>query len=359
MKTAAAWIIEKYQAARALTGEELKALLSSEDGEVYEELRCEADRVRRQWVGDAVHLRGIIEFSNFCRRGCAYCGINRHNRGLPRYRMPPEEIVETARRAVKLGFKTVVLQSGEDPFYTTELLAEVVREIKKAEVAVTLSVGERPPEDYQAWREAGADRYLLKFETSDSRLYARLHPGCSLDQRLRCLRSLKELGYQAGSGNIVGLPGQSVDTLAKDLLLMRLLRLEMAGIGPFIPHPGTPLGGYPAGSVELTLKVLALARLMLPWAHLPATTALGSLQQDGRQLGLKGGANVLMLNLTPAEYRRLYEIYPQKAEAAEEPEQLYRQYRDLVEGLGRPVAEDYGHGRLSGNCSHRPRKLFN
>ncbi|MDH7479890.1 MAG: radical SAM protein, partial [Syntrophomonadaceae bacterium] len=213
MKTAASGIIKKYQFTGTLSREELKALLSSEDGGVFEGLRREADRVRREWVGDAVHLRGIIEFSNFCRRSCAYCGINRHNRGLPRYRLTPEEVVETARRAAKLGFKTVVLQSGEDPFYTTELLAEVVREIKKAEVAVTLSVGERPPEDYRAWREAGADRYLLKFETSDPRLYARLHPGCSLDQRLRCLHSLKELGYQAGSGNIVGLPGQSVDTL--------------------------------------------------------------------------------------------------------------------------------------------------
>lgn len=328
----------------AVVKQQLNSLLADNRPGVLEDLRLEADEVRRQWVGDAVHVRGIIEFSNCCIRSCRYCGLNRFNDQLRRYRMPPDEIVDTALKAAAMGFKTIVLQSGDDFFYTREMIADMVREIKKTGVAVTLAVGERPGEDYRAWREAGADRYLLKFETSDSGLYNRLHPGTSLDIRLQCLRDLRSLGYQVGSGFMIGLPGQTPEILASDLMLMRSLQLEMAGVGPFIPHPATPLGLEPAGEVALALRVLALSRLVLPWAHLPATTALSSLDKDGRRLGLTGGANVLMPNITPPEYRKLYEIYPHKAEVTDSPRELYQATLDLIHELGRDEAADPGHG---------------
>ena len=324
--------------------EQLNILLADDRPELLEELRREADQVRRRWVGDAVHVRGIIEFSNYCIRNCQYCGLNRSNTRLQRYRIPPEEIVEIARGAVAMGFKTIVLQSGDDFYYTREMITDIVREIKATGAAVTLSVGERPTEDYRAWREAGADRYLLKFETSDPGLYNLLHPGTSLAMRLRCLHDLRVLGYQVGSGFMIGLPGQTGETLTRDLLLMRSLELEMAGIGPFIPHPATPLSRDSAGDVTLSLKVLALSRLLLPWAHLPATTALSSLEKDGRRLGLTGGANVVMPNMTPPAYRRLYEIYPHKAEVKDSPYNLYQATLDLIRELGREVAGDPGHG---------------
>lgn len=328
----------------AVVKQQLNSLLADNRPGVLEDLRLEADEVRRQWVGDAVHVRGIIEFSNCCIRSCRYCGLNRFNDRLQRYRMPPDEIVDTAQKAASMGFKTIVLQSGDDFFYTREMIADMVREIKKTGVAVTLAVGERPREDYRAWREAGADRYLLKFETSNSGLYNQLHPGTSLDIRLKCLRDLRTLGYQVGSGFMIGLPGQTPEILAGDLMLMRSLQLEMAGVGPFIPHPATPLGLEPAGEVALALKILALSRLMLPWAHLPATTALSSLDKDGRRLGLTGGANVLMPNITPPEYRKLYEIYPHKAEVTDSPRELYQATLDLIHELGRDAAADPGHG---------------
>lgn len=337
-------VLENYRASGVLSRQEVIDLLSLENEEEQARLFALADKVRRKSLGDEVHLRGIIEFSNHCVRNCAYCGISRSNRGLKRYRMAPEEIVEAAREAVAMGFKTIVLQSGEDFHYSGEIIAEIVKSIKELGVAVTLSLGERPREDYARWREAGADRYLLKFETSDPELYARLHPGTSLSSRLRCLGFLRELGYQVGSGNMVGLPGQDLPSLASDILLMQSLGLEMAGIGPFIPHPATPLGGCPQGSTVLTLKVLALTRLLLPRTHLPATTALGSVDRQGRRSGLQCGANVLMLNLTPLKYRSLYEIYPAKAEVKEEPARLKAEAERLLAALGRPVASGYGHG---------------
>lgn len=329
---------------QAVVKQQLNMLLGDDHPQVLENLRREADQVRHRQVGDTVHIRGIIEFSNYCIRSCRYCGLNRSNEEIHRYRIPPDEIVETAREAAAMGLKTIVLQSGDDFFYTREVMADMVREIKKTGMAITLAMGERPAEDYRAWREAGADRYLLKFETSNPGLYSLFHPGTSLDIRLRCLLELRELGYQVGSGFMIGLPGQTAEILADDLMLMRHLQLEMAGVGPFIPHPATPLGVKQAGGVPLALKVLALSRLMLPRAHLPATTALSSLERDGRRLGLTGGANVLMPNITPLEYRKLYEIYPQKAEVTDTPWDLYKATLELINELGRYVAIDPGHG---------------
>jgi biotin synthase len=345
-------MLDSYATGSELKREHLIALLGVESTEELLRIQEKVNEVRREWVGDAVHIRGIIEFSNYCTRSCAYCGLNRHNRSLKRYRMTPEDIVTTALKASKMGFRTIVLQSGEDPFFTAEILADVIREIKKTGTAVTLSVGERPARDYQLWREVGADRYLLKFETSNPALYARLHPGSSLKNRLRCLQDLHELGYQVGSGNIVGLPRQEAGILADDLLLMRELKLEMAGIGPFLPHPGTTLARHPAPDVSMCLKVLALARLVIPWAHLPATTALGCLNPDGFKLGLEWGANVLMASLTPAVYRQYYEIYPQKAQSDKAV-----QMKLLASQLRRDVAADPGHGLLTLNLNNRNREV--
>jgi len=322
----------------------LALLEGSVDPDARSALFQAADEVRRRYVGDEVHLRGIIEFSNNCVRNCHYCGLRAANTALPRYRMSPSEIVTIAERAGGLGVGTIVLQSGEDPFWDAATLAEVVGEIKRRTgLAVTLSVGDRSREDYALWREAGADRYLLKHETSDAELFRRLRPGTTLDGRLTCLGYLRELGYQVGSGNMVGLPGQSLETLADDVILLRNLDVEMAGIGPFIPHPDTPLASAPPGTVDLTLRVLAVTRLALPWAHLPATTALGTADPEGRQKALRCGANVVMPNVGPTDYRRLYQIYPGKICVDEMADKCLACLKGMISSLGRSVGRGPGH----------------
>lgn len=324
---------------------EIQALLEgSADLARRDALFRAADEVRRRYVGDEVHLRGIIEFSNHCVRNCHYCGLRAGNRSLARYRMTPAEMVAIAERAAGLGLGTVVLQSGEDPYWDAETLAAVIGEIKRRTgLAVTLSVGDRPREDYARWREAGADRYLLKHETADAGLFRRLRPGTTLDGRLRCLRDLRELGYQVGSGNMVGLPGQTLASLADDIVLLQELDVEMAGIGPFLPHPQTPLSGAQPGSVDLTLRLLAVARLALPWAHLPATTALGTADPEGRQKALRCGANVIMPNVGPTEYRPLYQIYPGKICLTDRAEGCLVCLHRMVRDLGRTVGRGPGH----------------
>ncbi|HHY46436.1 MAG TPA: [FeFe] hydrogenase H-cluster radical SAM maturase HydE [Firmicutes bacterium] len=302
-----------------------------------------ADELRHRYMGDEVHLRGIIEFSNNCVRNCHYCGLRAANTGLPRYRMSSDEIVATAERAARLGFGTVVLQSGEDPVWDAPALAEVVHKIKRRTgLAITLSVGDRSREDYALWREAGADRYLLKHETADPELFRRLRPGTTLAGRLTALRHLRELGYQVGSGNIVGLPGQTLSSLADDVALLQELDVEMAGIGPFIPHPQTPLAAASPGAVDLTLRVLAVTRLAVPWAHLPATTALGTIDPEGRQKALRCGANVVMPNVGPTEYRPLYQIYPGKICLSEMAEKCLSCLGRMVQTLGRTIGQGPG-----------------
>lgn len=326
-----------------MSKEDLTVLISAE-GEEAKALFQLADQVRRRNLGDEVHLRGIIEFSNYCRNNCLFCGLRRNNRFLPRYRMAPGEIMDSARKAAGLGCKTIVLQSGEDDFYTAEILAELVFQIKKEmDVAVTLSVGDRSREDYETMRQAGADRYLLKHETCDPVLFAKLKPGASLSGRLEELQWLGRLGYQVGSGNMVGLPDQTVATLAGDILLMRTLKVEMAGVGPFIPNNQTPLGGSPGGTLELTLKTLAAARLALPLVHLPATTAVRSIDPLGRERALKSGANVIMPNMTPLKYRTNYLLYPGKTGLADTPEESFAAAIKAVLDAGRQVARGYGH----------------
>ena len=326
-----------------LSRDEIVDLLSRTDEAEVKELLDVADRVRRQCVGDGVHIRGLVEFSNICRRSCMYCGLRRENREVKRCRMPPDEIVRIAQDLGGRGIRTVVLQSGEDPWYTTEIVSDVVRRIKSTtDTAVTLCVGERPFEDYRAFREAGADRYLLRHETANPRLYRENHPDSVQEERLACLRELKRLGFQTGSGFMVGLPGQTVEDLADDIMLLKQYDVDMAGIGPFIPHPNTPLGESPAGDLQMSLKAVALTRIVLRDVLIPATTAMGSIDEFGREKALTAGANVVMPNYTPLEYRVNYEIYPNKRCITEDPGLCDGCMRARILSVGRTVATGRG-----------------
>jgi biotin synthase len=280
------------------------------------ELRSWANAVRAAVKGEGVFLRGIVEFSNHCVRNCLYCGLRSGNRAVRRYRMEPREVVAAAVEVARAGVGSVVLQSGDDLDYPAGDIARIIVEIKaRCEVAVVLSAGERPFSDYDLWREAGAQRYLIKHETADPELYARLHPGRTLSQRLAAQRHLKSLGYEVGSGFIVGLPGQDADTLARDILLVRETGADMCGAGPFIPQADTPLAGHPPGSEETSLRVLSLLRLICPEVNIPATTALATLDpENGQSLALLHGANVIMPSFTPPERRENYRIYDHKAQ---------------------------------------------
>lgn len=326
---------------RVFAKEIITQMLALDDfSPIYEE----ADRVRAEQVGDTVHLRAIIEFSNICKRQCIYCGLNRENKELTRFRMTHQEIVDTAQAAVEAGYRTIVLQSGEDPWFTSEKLGAIIEEIKALEVqsaderssadggngnsepihpAVTVSCGEMSEEDYAYLKSKGADRYLLKHETADPEAYSRLHPCGTLEDRTNCLKTIHKLGYETGSGFMVGLPGQTLETIAEDLLLLREIPCQMAGIGPFISNPKTPLAGEKNGDPELTRRAVAIARLLLPKANLPVTTALSILSAEEAQSardksGEAGsnenpfafGANVVMKKVTPDKYKEAYEIYP-------------------------------------------------
>jgi biotin synthase len=333
------------------------AWLREEDPARLAELYAAADRVRRETVGDAVHLRGLIEVSNYCVRECGYCGLRATHRELERYRLTRDEVRECAGLAVDLGYGTVVLQAGEDYGITRDWLAEIVRTIKReTPLAVTLSMGERPDEDLIAWRAAGADRYLIRFETSDPELYARIHPAFRgrPSDREAILKTLKRLGYEAGSGVMIGLPGQTFASLASDIELFQRLDLDMIGVGPYIPHPSTPLGQGlwrravdPAEQVpnteEMVYKVVALTRLACPSANIPSTTALATINlANGRELGLERGANVVMPNVTPVAYRRLYEIYPSKACIFETASACYSCLHQRIASIGRTVGSGPG-----------------
>jgi biotin synthase len=347
-----------------------------------------ADRTRQQYVGGEVHLRGLIEISNYCVRLCGYCGLRAGNQALKRYRMSDEEILVCARKAIDFGYGTVVLQSGEDPGLSCQRVARLVERIKaETPLAVTLSLGERSEEELAAWREAGADRYLLRFETSNRTLYDRIHPpreGHVFDQsrserdspifadakngtvpatkigtvpRLAILAALRRLGYEVGSGVMIGIPGQTHEDLADDIELFGRLNLDMIGVGPYLRHPGTPMGdrsqwsdadgGRQVAADEwTTYKVIALARLVCPRANIPATTALATLNaREGRELGLVRGANVVMPNLTPVKYRALYEIYPDKACIAETGEACHHCLTARIKTLGREPGQGRGDSK--------------
>ncbi|MBO7610571.1 MAG: [FeFe] hydrogenase H-cluster radical SAM maturase HydE [Muribaculaceae bacterium] len=306
-----------------------------------QELFNEADKVRQENVGDEVHLRGLIEFSNICRNDCLYCGLRRSNSSVKRYHMADDEVISTARQAADIGFKTIVLQSGEDLYYTSLRLCHIIEAIKKFDVALTLSIGERSESDYKDFRNAGADRFLMRIETTDKELYHRLNPGMNWQHRYECLMIIKGLGYELGSGIMVGLPGQTIESIADDLLFLQDIAVDMAGIGPFIPHPATPLAKEAGGTLEMALRTMAVMRLLLPDINIPATTAMESLHPQGRIMALQAGANVIMPNVTDGEYRQLYELYPGKPLANDTPAHTQNIIAQKIHAIGRTI----GHGQ--------------
>lgn len=339
-----------------MTHAEILHYLRATDDATLAELRHRADATRRACVGDAVHLRGLIEISNYCQANCAYCGIRAGNTAVPRYRMEIPEIVARVKLAESLGYGTVVLQSGESPARMPGVwVTELVREIRKnSPLAITLSLGERPDTDYAAWKEAGVNRFLLRFETSNPELFARIHPGHpGLETRLDALRRLRNLGYELGSGIMIGIPGQTWNDLAADIEMFRTLNLDMIGVGPFLPHADTPLGRDFLAAAQptevpndepTTLKVVALTRLARPYANIPGTTALAAIDAvSGYERGLSSGANVIMPNLTPANYRELYAIYPAKTRTADAAETFDARLKARILALGRTIGTGPGN----------------
>lgn len=301
-----------------------------------------ADKIRKENVGDEVHLRGLIEFSNICKRTCKYCGLRCENKEIDRYRIEPDDIIFYAQKAVDMGYKTIVLQSGEDEYYSREILCRIIKGIKTLDVALTLSIGERSFDDYKAFKDCGADRYLIRIETTDKELYKKMHPHMSFENRVRCLKDLGKLGYEVGTGCLVGLPGQTIESLANDILFFKEINADMVGIGPFIAHPHTPLKDCLNGDFTLALKVMALTRILLKNINIPATTAMETLNQNGRIIALQSGANVVMPNVTTTEYRAKYEIYPNKICINENPSQCFNCVSGKIRSIGRSVSTGYG-----------------
>lgn len=336
-------ICNKALDSASLSKEEILTLLNcpEEDSNIIFQT---ADIVRKKEVGDQVHLRGLIEFSNYCKRNCEYCGIRGKNKNINRYRLSKEEILKMAKNAEALGYRSVVMQSGEDPYFTAEILADIISTIKaETDLAVTLSAGEFTYEEYKIIKEAGADRYLIRFETSNEELYKKLHPDSDFQERLRCLDMLRDLGYQVGTGFMVGLPGETPEIMADNLLLLQKLDVDMAGIGPFLPNEDTSLAGAQGGTLINSLKAVALTRLLLRNAHIPATTAMGSLDPKGREKALQAGANVVMPNVTAEEFREMYQLYPNKICLKDDPSRCIKCITGKIQGLGRSVSKEHGH----------------
>ena len=328
-----------------LPAADLRALVSELTADEEELLYASAREVREAVYGKAVYLRGLIEFTNWCRNDCYYCGIRRSNRCADRYRLTEEQILDCADRGYRLGFRTIVLQGGEDPFFTDGKICRLVSGIKEQhpDCAVTLSIGEKSRESYQAYFNAGADRYLLRHETSNPAHYRMLHPAeLTIENRKRCLRDLKEIGYQVGCGIMLGTPGQTADHIVEDLLYMKELGPHMIGIGPFIPHKDTPFRDEEPGTLEHTLHLLGILRLMHPHVLLPATTALGTIHPTGRELGILAGANVVMPNLSPAGVRDKYMLYDGKICTGDEAAECRRCMEARISRVGYEVVVSRG-----------------
>jgi biotin synthase len=325
-----------------LTTDEIVYLLSLSDKEDLAQLYNRSDEVRKEFCGDDVHLRGIVEFSNYCEQDCLYCGLRNSNDNLDRYRISEVEILDTAKKISTAGIKTIVLQSGEDHFYTKEAITNLILSIKQnSDVAITLSLGERGRDEYDEWKRAGADRYLLKHETANERLYSAIHQKQSLQERLAHLKYLKQVGFQAGSGNLIGLPNQTLDDIADDIILCKEYDCDMCSFSPFIPSPDTPFNKVSQADLDLTLKTMAVARIVLKNVHIPATTALSTLTGEGRKLGLTVGANVIMPNFTPDEYKDKYKIYANKK--TYNPIKYVDELKVMLEQMGRKIGMDQGH----------------
>lgn len=336
-------LIEKLYSTGNLTDSEFQRLIDgNEDSEMLAEY---ADRVRRKYYGNKVFLRGLIEISSYCRNDCLYCGIRRSNRNAGRYRLSREEILSCCETGYELGFRTFVMQGGEDSYFTDDFMCSLISEIKNTypDCAVTLSLGERSCESYRRMKDAGADRYLLRHETASAELYGKLHPSeMSLENRMECLFNLKKLGYQVGAGFMVGVPFQTTENLIEDLRFLQELKPQMIGIGAFIPHHDTPFADEKAGTLELTLRLLGILRLMFPKVLLPATTALGTIAPDGRERGLKTGCNVVMPNLSPVDVRKKYSLYDNKICTGEEAAECVACLQRRIESVGYEISAERG-----------------
>ena len=302
----------------------------------------EADRIRHENVGDEIHLRALIEFSNTCKRQCLYCGLRSPNKEVERYRLSKDEIFVSAKKAVDLGYRTIVLQSGEDDNYYSDKMCDIIRSIKELDVAVTLSMGEKSFDEYKAYREAGADRYLIRIETTDKKLYEAMHPNASFENRMRCLEDLKTLGYEVGTGCLVGIPNQTIESLADDILFFKEIDADMIGIGPFIPHAQTPLKEKKQGDFWLALKVMALTRINIPTINIPATTAMETIIPNGRLIALQSGANVVMPNVSAIDCRKKYEIYPNKAGINDNELEMRKILEEKFATIGRTISKEKG-----------------
>ena len=341
-------LIAKLTSEHTLSLSEYEALIRGYTPEYAKMLAEEAVKLRREVYGNTVYIRGLIEVSNICRNDCYYCGIRKSNRNCRRYRLLPDEILACCAEGYRLGFRTFVLQGGEDPYYTDELLCRLLKDIKLCypDCAVTLSLGERERESYQRLFDAGADRYLLRHETADSGHYRRLHPEpLSFENRMRCLKELKEIGYQVGCGFMVGSPYQTEAELAKDLKFIEGFKPHMCGIGPFIPQKETPFGGRSAGTLEQTTYLLSIIRLIHPDILLPSTTALGTIDPNGREKGILAGANVVMPNLSPASVRKKYNLYDNKICDGEEAAESIGSLKKRMESIGYEIVTDRGDAK--------------
>ncbi|KEI06729.1 biotin synthase [Clostridium sp. K25] len=341
-------IIDKLHENNNLNRQELLYLLNNINHENKEYLISKANETRFKYYGDKVYMRGLIEFTNYCKNTCTYCGIRAFNKNVDRYRLSLDEIMDSCSAGYKLGYRTFVLQGGEDNYFTDDKIVEIVTKIKSnfPECAVTLSIGEKSYHSYKKYYNAGADRYLLRHETASKELYEKLHPGMSFENRRKCLRDLKEIGYQVGAGFMIGIPGQSNEDYVEDLLFLKELEPHMVGIGPFIPQSHTPLGKEKGGTVEQTVLMLSIIRLLLPQVLLPATTALGTIHPMGREMGLKAGANVVMPNLSPTSVRKKYALYDGKICTGDEAAECRMCIQNRIEKAGFNLDMSRGDNRL-------------
>lgn len=354
-------LIDKLEKYNQLNKDEYVSLIENRSPEITEYLFEKARNIRELHYGKKVFIRGLIEFTNYCKNDCYYCGIRRSNKNASRYRLTKEQILDCCKEGYQLGFRTFVLQGGEDNYYNDQILVDIIKDIKNLypDCALTLSIGERSYESYKALYDAGADRYLLRHETANPIHYKSLHPpSLSLESRIQCLNHLKEIGYQVGSGFMVGSPGQTSEDLAEDLLFLQDFRPHMVGIGPFVPHHDTPFSAEPGGTAELTLYILALIRLMLPTVLLPATTALGTIDPVGREKAILAGANVVMPNLSPLEVRNKYLLYDNKISTGDEAAECTNSIKEKIELIGYQVVIDRGDFKRDENIIREVRKCM-
>lgn len=341
-------LIEKLEKKRSLNLFEYLWLLTNRDDEITSVITEKARKVREAVYGKDVYIRGLIEIGNICKNDCFYCGIRKSNKSCDRYRLCEDDILACCDNGYELGFRTFVMQGGEDPYFSDDLMCDIISKIKTKypDCAVTLSLGEKSYESYKKLFDAGADRYLLRHETADSDHYEKLHPSSmSFMKRIECIKNLKEIGYQTGCGFMVGSPFQTYECLAQDLKFVERVKPEMCGVGPFIPHKATPFKDYPAGSAELTCYILSIIRLMHPNILLPATTALGTALEDGREKGILAGANVVMPNLSPVEQRKKYELYNNKINTGAEAAEAVNVLAKKMESIGYRIVTDRGDAK--------------